>query len=299
MPDLDPRRELVGGASSDGARPRGLAAAVGCRPGLLALGRGLILARLGSGCRRGRSRECRLGGGPDALLRRRGRLALSLLLSRWRCLLGGLLPGRRRGLARGLRRGYQPRGVGERRGANAGWSGGNRYRRPRRPRRRQRSALRTGCRRSWGCGGRARCRRWIRGRGGGRGAQAAGWRGGSRCRCRRRRSRCLRGLWRRSDRGLAQLRNAALELLDALRSGDCLVAQCGRLACLGEVEQYQDRQTDDGGEPGVRSHRRYEVMDGEGEWEMHRRLAVSLRGGPAAPGSRPEPSWSRSCRQRG
>jgi hypothetical protein len=57
------------------------------------------------------------------------------------------------------------------------------------------------------------------------------------------------------------VREAALELGDALRGHVGLLAQRGRLTRLGEVEQNEYGQPDNRGEASIGAHRRDEMVD--------------------------------------
>jgi hypothetical protein len=57
------------------------------------------------------------------------------------------------------------------------------------------------------------------------------------------------------------LSDTGLELLDALGGLEGLLAQVRGLACLREVQEHQDRETDHRGEPDIRAHRRDQLVD--------------------------------------
>ena len=86
----------------------------------------------------------------------------------------------------------------------------------------------------------------------------------------------------RAHAAAAQLGHAQLELLHVLGRFVGPVAQRGRLARLGEVQQDEDRQSDDGGESGVGAHRGDEMVHREGKWDGCHGVSGSLRGDTGA-----------------
>ncbi len=78
-----------------------------------------------------------------------------------------------------------------------------------------------------------------------------------------------------------------LRLSWATRSSSCCtmlgrfvgpVAQRGRLACLGEIQQDENRQANDGGESGVGTHRGDEVVHREGKWDGCHDVSAQFKG---------------------